>query len=118
LRATILFDSATRMDVLPVRASPGLALRFLEFKLDLAPERTLVAGDSGNDADMLTGNTLGVVVANHAPEIEHLRTAPRVYFARAPYAAGVLEGIDHYDFFGSIRIPQEDEETGERGARA
>lgn len=112
LRATVVFDSATRMDVLPVRASPGLALRFLEFKLDLAPDRTLVAGDSGNDADMLTGNTLGVVVANHKPEISFLRAAPRVYFARAPHAAGVLEGIDYYDFFGSIRIPQEEQENG------
>lgn len=118
LRATILFDSATRMDVLPIRASPGLALRFLEFKLDLALDRTLVAGDSGNDADMLTGSTLGVVVANHKPEIQHLRSAPRVYFARAPHAAGVLEGIDYYDFFGSIRVPQEEPETRERGARS
>jgi sucrose-phosphate synthase len=109
LRATILFDSRTRVDILPIRASPGLALRFLEFKLNLAPERTLVAGDSGNDVDMLAGNTLGVVVANHVPEIGHLRSAPRIYFAETAHAEGILEGIDYYDFFGSIRIPEEEE---------
>jgi sucrose-phosphate synthase len=108
LRATLLFDSETLMDILPIRAAPGLALRFLSFKLDLPMERILVAGDSGNDAGMLRGDTLGVVVGNYKPEIEYLRTAPRVYFATRRHAQGILEGIDHYDFFGKVRIPREE----------
>jgi sucrose-phosphate synthase len=28
---------------------------------------------------------------------------PRVYFAEASHARGILEGIDWYDFFGDIR---------------
>ena len=31
----------------------------------------------------------------------------RVYFAERPYAAGILEGIDHYDFYGECRLPDE-----------
>ncbi|MBW2718681.1 MAG: hypothetical protein JRD94_09035 [Deltaproteobacteria bacterium] len=69
-----------------------------------------MAGDSGNDWDMLSGDTLGVVVSNHTPELERLRGRPRVYFANSPHARGILEGIDYYDFLGDIRIPPEEQE--------
>ena len=101
--ATTILDHETYLDVIPVRASPGMAIRFLGFKWDLPPERLLVAGDSGNDADMLSGDTLGVVVGNHTDELERLRGHHRVYFAERRHALGVLEGIEHYDFFGDIR---------------
>jgi sucrose-phosphate synthase len=102
IRVTVLPDRVHLFDVVPVRASPGLALRFFGFKWNLEPGRILVAGDSGNDRDMLEGETLGVVVANHTPELEPLRDSPRVYFAEQPYAWGIREGIEHYDFFGTI----------------
>lgn len=101
--ATTILDHEIYLDVIPVRASPGMAIRFLSFKWDLSPERLLVAGDSGNDADMLSGDALGVVVGNHTSELERLRGHHRVYFADGHHAWGVLEGIEHYDFFGEIR---------------
>jgi len=107
LHATPILDHGTNLEVLPGRASPGTAIRFLLFKWNLAPERLLVAGDSGNDADMLSGETLGVVVGNHTDELETLRGSPRVYFASGDSARGVVEGIDHYDFFGAIRTHDE-----------
>ncbi|MCG6954780.1 MAG: HAD-IIB family hydrolase [Gemmatimonadetes bacterium] len=110
LLATLLVDHARYLDVIPGRASPGMAVRFLAFKWDLPPHRILVAGDSGNDADMLSGDTLGVVVANHTDELEALRDHPRVYFSPHPHAAGVVDGIEYYDFFEAIRT--RDEETG------
>ncbi len=103
LQANVLVDHSRHIDVTPGRASPGLAIRFLAFKWNLPPERLLVAGDSGNDADMLSGETLGVVVGNHTPELADLEGRPRVFFAEAHHAAGVLEGIEHYDFFGEVR---------------
>ncbi len=108
LRVMVTLDHWTDLDVTPIRASPGLAIRFLSFKWNLAPDRILVAGDSGNDADMLSGETLGVVVANHTPELEEIRGRPRVYFAERKHGWGVLEGIRHYDFLNRIRIPDED----------
>jgi sucrose-phosphate synthase len=108
LRVTTILDHEIELEVLPVRASPGLAIRFLCFKWDIAPERLLAAGDSGNDADMLSGDTLGVVVGNHAPELESLRGRPRVYFAEGKHAWGILEGIERYDFFGAIKLPDEE----------
>ena len=107
---TTILDHEVYLDVIPVRASSGLAIRFFCFKWNLEPQRLLVAGDSGNDWDMLSGDTLGVVVSNHTPELERLRGRPRIHFAKSAHARGILEGIDCYDFFGDIRVPSEDHE--------
>lgn len=58
----------------------------------------LVAGDSGNDREMMRGVTLGVIIVNHSPGLVHLRGAPRVYFAAAGHAHGILEEIAHSGF--------------------
>jgi sucrose-phosphate synthase len=108
LQITATLDHETELDVTPVRASPGLAIRFLSHKWNMVPGRILVAGDSGNDSDMLSGETLGVVVGNHTAELEEIRGRPRVYFAERNHAWGVLEGIRHYAFFDQIRLPDED----------
>ena len=110
LRVTTIVDHEVYLDVIPVRASPGLAIRFFCFKWNLEPQRLLVAGDSGNDWDMLSGDTLGVVVSNHTAELERLRGRPRVHFAQSAHARGILEGIDYYDFLGDIRLPTEEPE--------
>ncbi len=105
LRVTTILDHEVFLDVIPVRASPGFAIRFFCFKWNLEPQRLLVAGDSGNDWDMLSGDTLGVVVSNHTPELDRLKGRPRVHFAKNPHARGILEGLDWYDFLGDIRVP-------------
>ncbi|MBW2495610.1 MAG: HAD-IIB family hydrolase [Deltaproteobacteria bacterium] len=106
LAAKIVRSHDAYLDLLPIRSSKGMALRYLALKWGFPPERILVAGDSGNDEEMLTGNVLGVVVGNHEPELAKLRDEPRIYFARAEYAWGILEGIDYYDFLGKIRVPE------------
>jgi len=110
LRVTTILDHEVYLDVLPIRASCGFAIRFFCFKWNLEPQRLLVAGDSGNDWDMLSGDTLGVVVSNHTPELDKLRGRSRVHFAKSPHARGILEGIDWYDFLGDIRVPPEEQE--------
>lgn len=108
LHAKLVHSHDAFLDVLPVRASLGLAIRHLAWTWHLAPEALLVAGDSGNDEEMLSGNTLGVVVGNYSKELERLRGRSRVYFAEGHYAWGILEGIDYYNFLGTIRIPEEE----------
>jgi sucrose-phosphate synthase len=51
---------------------------------------------------MLAGQTLAVVVGNYSKEIAKLRGYPQVYFAKGEYAWGILEALDHYDFFGKL----------------
>ena len=108
LHANVIVSYDYFLDLLPIRASKGLALRYLAMRWGLPLERILVAADSNNDAEMLCGNALGVVVGNHAAELERLRAQQRVYFAKGHYAWGILEGIDHYDFLGEIRLPTDE----------
>lgn len=98
LNVRLVYSHDRHLDVLPARASKGLAIRYLAARLDLPVRRFLVAGDSGNDVEMLVEDTLGVVVGNHSLELEPLRGLDQIYFARAPSARGILEGIRHYGF--------------------
>jgi sucrose-phosphate synthase len=106
LHAHIVYSHQAYLDLLPIRASKGMALRYIVTKWGVPLERCLVAGDSGNDEEMLTGNTLAVVVGNHDEELDKLRGEPFVYFAKGHYARGIIEGIEHYNFFDEIRIPK------------
>lgn len=110
LHANVVFSLGMYLDLLPVRASKGSAVRYLADKWGIEVEHILVAGDSGNDEEMLKGNTLGVVVGNHSEELEVLRGRDRIYFAKGKYAWGILEGIDHYDFLGKIRNTYDQEQ--------
>ena len=107
LRAKVVMSLGMYLDVIPVRGGSGLSMRHVLWKWGFAPEHVLVAGDSGNDAGMLAGRTLGVVVANHSKELNRLRNRPRIYFANAAHAAGVLEGIKYYNFLDKIVIPND-----------
>ena len=89
------------MDFIPIRASKGLAIRYIAFRWGLPIENLIVAGDSGNDEEMLRGDTRGVVVGNYSKELEKLRGSERIYFAEKHYANGILEGIQHFGFLDS-----------------
>ena len=96
------------LDILPSRASKGQALRYVAQRLEIPLEKTLVAGGSGADEDMMRGNMLAVVVANrHHEELSQLVEQDRIYFAARPHAEGILEAIEHSDFFDSCRVPQD-----------
>ena len=100
------------LDILPIRASKGLALRYVAATREIDLDHVLVAGGSGADEDMMRGNTLAVVVGNrHHEELSQLADVDRIYFADARGAAGILEAVAHYDFFGECRVP--DETAGE-----
>ena len=107
VRAKVVLSLGMYLDIIPVRGGSDLSVRHLLWKWGFSPENVLVAGDSGNDAGMLLGRTLGVVVGNYSPELERLRKRPRVYFASAPHARGILEGIDYYKFLDNIVIPND-----------
>jgi len=96
LHAQLIYSHDEFLDVLPIRASKGHAIRYFAYKWGLPVGRCLVAGDSGNDVEMLMGDTLAIVVGNHSQEIAHLRQGTQIYFAQAHFAAGILEGIAHY----------------------
>jgi sucrose-phosphate synthase len=106
LSANVIYSHGEFLDVLPLRASKGRALRYLAMRWDIPVDRILVAGDSGNDEEMLVGNTLGVVVGNYSPELADLRGNPHVFFAEGHFARGILEGLEAYAFLGEIYRPE------------
>jgi len=102
VRAKVVQSHGQFLDLLPERASKGAAVRFLCEKYATRLDRAIVCGDSGNDLDMLLCGALGVVVGNHAPELEALRSATQIFFSERFGAAGVLDGLRHY--LGSATI--------------
>ncbi len=87
------------LDVLPVRASKGLALRWCAEQFDFPLENTLIAGVTSADADMLLGNTLGAVLdSQHREELTSLKGVEKVFFSSVPYAEGIIEAMHHYGF--------------------
>jgi len=107
LRVKVISSLGMFLDIIPSRAGSGLSIRQMAYKWGFPLENILVAGDSGNDEGMLAGNTLGVVVGNYSEELEKLRRYPRVYFAEAGHAAGIIEGVHYYNFLDKITIPND-----------
>lgn len=88
------------LDILPLRASKGIALRYIADRLEIPLEHIFVAGGSGSDEDMMRGNTLATVVANrNYEELSQLEDIEHIYFANQSYAKGILEALEYYDFF-------------------
>lgn len=92
------------LDVLPPGIAKDSAVRYVCERSGVDRNRILYAGDSGNDrAAMLSG--VNTVVVGNAPqslkealraEAAQLGISHRVYFARAHYARGVVEGCRHF----------------------
>ncbi|HEB96185.1 MAG TPA: HAD-IIB family hydrolase [Sedimenticola thiotaurini] len=106
LTANVSCSFGQFLDIVPSRASKGQALRYVSQRLEIPLENILVAGGSGADEDMMRGNTLAVVVGNrHHEELSQLVDQESIYFADQPHALGILEAIEHYDFFNACQVP-------------
>jgi hydroxymethylpyrimidine pyrophosphatase-like HAD family hydrolase len=108
------------VDLVPAGAGKLAALEHVRGALCFAPAATVAAGDSGNDLDMLRTEGVGhaaIVVGNAQPDLlawaraeaaaaaAGARAGP--VLARAPAAAGVLEGLAELGF----RLEDEDAEA-------
>jgi mannosylfructose-6-phosphate phosphatase len=95
VRAKVIYSSCRDLDVLPAAADKGAAAAFLCRYWGNESCRVIVSGDSGNDAPLFRPEFRGIVVANAHNELKAL-AGPRVYLAARPYAAGVVEGLEHW----------------------
>ena len=99
------------LDVLPRSASKLHAIEFLMQRHGYSHNRTVFAGDSGNDLLVLGSHINAVLVANASDEVRHEAqqlaeangTLAALYLARGGllgmngnYSAGILEGLVHY----------------------
>ena len=99
------------LDIIPARANKLHAIQFLMQREQFPADRTVFAGDSGNDLDVLTSGLQAILVKNAMDEVrqEAIKTLSekcmtnRLYLPKGNfygmngnYAAGVIEGLVHY----------------------
>jgi len=99
LAMQVVFSSNRDVDILSAKGDKGRAVLYLRKQLNMAAEKTLVCGDSGNDISLFKHSQLGLIVANAQPELlgwhrNHGQSGH--YLAAKPYAWGSLEGLHHF----------------------
>lgn len=111
------------LDVLPENATKLHAVEFLMHAIGIERQRTVYAGDSGNDLPVLTSPIQSVLVANASDDVRteavkmaaDNNTSDSLYLARGGfmhmngnYSAGILEGVAHYLPHTAAWLQQED----------
>ena len=97
----LIYSAGQDLDLLPRNGDKGLAVQFLREKWNIAPEKTIVCGDSGNDISMFKGREKGLIVANAKPELLQWYEKNRDennYLAKSDCAGGIIEGLKHFSF--------------------
>jgi sucrose-6F-phosphate phosphohydrolase len=89
------------LDLIPKKAGKSNAVKHLLELWDMQDAQVLVAGDSGNDRDMISEPEFqGVAVGNCEQDLrEACDSAPDTFISSAAYAGGVLEGAEAHDFW-------------------
>ncbi|NVD45072.1 HAD-IIB family hydrolase [Qipengyuania atrilutea] len=88
------------LDILPEGVGKGSAVMHVADRMDLTQSRVVVAGDSGNDLTMLRSCPFPIVVGNASDGLTKDPSLSHAYMARGTYAAGILEGVKHYQAAG------------------
>ncbi|WP_245843803.1 HAD-IIB family hydrolase [Oceanobacillus rekensis] len=91
-----IFSSGRDIDILPTGSGKGEALRFIVEKYTNSDTSILVAGDSGNDLEMLTLGYPSVIVANSQEELLEIEEHPKLYRATKNCAGGIHEAWMHF----------------------
>ncbi|WP_236974725.1 HAD-IIB family hydrolase [Membranihabitans maritimus] len=86
------------IDILPVNASKGNAIRYLCQKWSIPLRNVIACGDSGNDMDMFRKPIKGIIVGNRSRELNYLKEDEYLYLAEGKAAEGIIEGLNHYGF--------------------
>lgn len=99
------FNKRGLIDILPNGVNKAYALDWLGHLLELAPDKIVYAGDSGNDLAALVGGYASVLVGNATEclrsEVRELakeqKNSGLCYFAKNVATSGVLEGMRHFN---------------------
>lgn len=97
LNVNVVYSSSRHLDILPKWANKGNSLVWLLKFLNIKPEETIVAGDSGNDSAMFRIPKInGIVVGNAQPELYHETKGLCVYYSEKYKQDAVFEGLQHF----------------------
>lgn len=92
----LIFSGGKDVDIVPQRSGKGQALEYILAKYAIEDAKLLVAGDSGNDLEMLTLGFPSVIVGNAQPELLESPEHPQIYRAAKHCAAGIQEAWTHF----------------------
>ncbi len=96
LRASVIHSHRRYLDVLPLKASKGTAVDYVRRGAGLSENMVFVAGDSGNDIEMLQAIPQSIIVANYSDGLATLPALSHSYIASETHAAGIIEGVLHF----------------------
>ncbi len=96
LAASVIHSHGRYLDVLPAGASKGTAVDHVRGLYGLHERDVFVAGDSGNDIEMLRSGRQSIIVANFSDDLANQSALAHSYVARASHARGVIEGVAHF----------------------
>ncbi|KQT84262.1 HAD-IIB family hydrolase [Methylobacterium sp. Leaf466] len=96
LPASLIHSHGRYLDVLPPLASKGTAVDHVRTLYGLGEGNVFVAGDSGNDVEMLRAGRQAIIVANFSDDLASHAALGHSYVARASHARGVIEGVAHF----------------------
>ncbi|MDN7229123.1 HAD-IIB family hydrolase [Planococcus liqunii] len=92
----LIFSGGKDVDIVPMESGKGRALQYLLDKYKVEDAKLLVAGDSGNDLEMLTLGFPSVIVGNAQPELLESDEHPRIFRAKKGFAGGIHEAWTHF----------------------
>jgi len=97
VKAHVIYSGGQFLDFLPDTAGKSEAIKYVASKFGLSTENVIVCGDSGNDLDMFHAGFKGIIVGNAHAELKNFQ-GDNAYHAAAPYSAGIIEGLKHFNF--------------------
>ena len=92
----LIVSSNRDVDILPLNSGKGEALQYVIRKYAHDDVQVLIAGDSGNDLDMLSLEYPSVIVGNAQEELAILQPEPLLFRATAHCAGGIHEAWIHF----------------------
>jgi sucrose-phosphate synthase len=90
---SIIQSHGRYLDILPHAASKGTAVEHVRRRLGLEPRQVIVAGDSGNDIEMLRSSRHAIIVGNYSDGLGSRADLAHGYVAIGHHARGVIEGV-------------------------
>jgi len=98
LSAKVIVSARSLVDVIPVRSGKDVALRYLEHRWGIPPERIFYFGTYANDLAAVRGRNLSTLASDADRVLRQIRARPRLHHAKTPGLAGLFEGLDHFAF--------------------